>query len=642
MRTNFYKPPSTGMTPPASPVHHTWTNSYKPPSPTGMTPPASPLHPTFSESLMEENIEVAEFIITKWNSHSNKDSSYRNIASLFNNNNREEAKQYLSSVKGLQKAMKYLVLHQSSSEKLVRAQTLMQTAMKRLEKEFYQILKSNRDYLDPESVSTHSSTRPSGSRSSFSDFEEDECENESRDEDDSIPEVERVSLAAMADLRAIAEAMISAGYAKECIKIYKIIRKSIIDEALYHLGVERLTFQQIQKMDWEVLEVKIKNWLNAIKMAVKTLFFGERILCDQVFSVSAAIRESCFAEISKEGALALFGFPENVAKCKKTPEKMFRILDLYEAVSDLWPEIESIFSFESTSIVRSVAVNSLIKLSDDVRTMLTDFATAIQKDSSKSTVPGGGVHPLTRYVMNYIAFLADYSGILSDIVEGWPLTIPSPLPQSYYGSLDNEESMSSPISVRLAWLILVMLCKLDGKATMYKDVALSYLFLANNLQYVVGKVRQSNLKFLLGDNWVMKHELQVRQYASNYERMGWSKVLASLPENPTAEIPVNRVKDHFRKFNSAFEEAYTKQTSWVVPDPKLRDDIKTSLVRRIIPIYKEFYETYGGMQLRKEMWVESLVRYTPDDLGNYWSDLFYGSGSSVIVSSSPSRGGRSR
>ncbi|GMI97056.1 exocyst subunit exo70 family protein H7 [Hibiscus trionum] len=607
---------------------------FKAPSPTRITPPPSPLHHTFSDSLMEENIEVAEFIITKWDT---------DVASLFSD--REEARQYLGSIKKLQKAMQYLVLHHSSSEKLARAQILMQSAMKRLEKEFYQILKSNRAYLDPESVSVsaHSSSRPSASRSSFSDFEEEDFENESRDENDSIPEVERVSLAAMADLRAIAEAMISAGYAKECIKIYKIIRKSIVDEALYHLGVERgLTFQQLQKMEWEVLEVKIKAWLSAVKMAVKTLFYGERILCDQVFSNSAPIRESCFTEISKEGALALFGFPENVAKYKKTPEKMFRVLDLYEAVSDLWPEIESIFSFESTSAVRSTAVNSLIKLGDAVRTMLTDFETAIQKDSSKTTVPEGGVHPLTRYVMNYISFLADYSGILSDIFADWPLTIPSALPESYFGSPDNEETISSPISVRLAWLVLVMLCKLDAKATMYKDVELSYLFLANNLQYVIGKVRHSNLNFLLGDDWVIKHEQKVKQYAANYERIGWSKVLASLPENLTAVISMDQVSDHFRRFNSAFEEAYMKQCSWVVPDARLRDYIRISLARRIAPIYKEFYEKYGVVQPKKGPWVESLVRYTPDDLGNYWSDLFYGSRSSGSVSSSSSRGGRSR
>ncbi|KAK8477611.1 hypothetical protein V6N13_144542 [Hibiscus sabdariffa] len=608
------------------------------PSPTRMTPPASPLHLTFSESLMEENIEAAELIITKWDSLSH-DSSSCNTASLFSNS-REEAKQYLSSTKGLQKAMQYLVSHQASSEKLVRAQTLMATAMKRLEKEFYQILKSNRFYLDPESFSSHSSSRPSASRSSFSDLEEYVSENESGDETDSVPEPQRVSIAAMEDLRAIAEVMIKAGYAKECIRVYKITRKSFVDEALYSLGVE--SNLNLPKMDWEVLEAKIKNWLHAVKTAVKTLFSGERILSGQVFSIAPAMGESCFMEISKEGALALFEFPENVAKCKETPEKMFRFLDLYEAVSNHWPEIDSMFCFESTSNVRSTAMNCLIKLGDAVRKMLTSFETAIQKDTSKSTVPGGGIHPLTRYVMNYLTFLADYSEVLSEIVADWPLPIPSPLPEPFFGSPDNEESISSPVSVRLAWLILLMLCKLDGKAAMYKDVSLSYLFLANNLQYVVGKVRQSNLNILLGDEWVTKHELKVKQYAWNYVRMGWSKVLASLPENPTADIPVDEVKEHFRRFNSAFEEAYTKQASWVVPDPGLRDEIKISLARRIVPIYKEFYETYGGMHLRKEMWVESLVRYTPDDLGNYWSDLLNVSGSSGSVMSSSSHGGRSR
>jgi len=40
---------------------------------------------------------------------------------------------------------------------------------------------------------------------------------------------------------------------------------------------------------------------------------------------------------------------------------------------------------------------------------------AIEKEPSKATVAGGGVHPLTRYVMNYLVFLADYEGALDRI-----------------------------------------------------------------------------------------------------------------------------------------------------------------------------------------------------------------------------------
>ncbi|XP_028757080.1 exocyst complex component EXO70H1-like [Neltuma alba] len=587
-------------------------------------PPSSPL-PAFSLSLMEENIEIARSLITKWDSNQ---SPYAEITPLFSGD-RQEAKHYLTAVKGLQSAMRYFVTLDSNSPSLVQAQLLMQAASKRLKKEFYQILSSNRDHLDPESVSSRSST---DQRTSVSDCDDDFSEDECRSvTDNSISETERVSMVAMEDLKAIAECMISAGYGKECVKIYTLMRKSIVDEAMYHLGVERLTFSQVQKMDWEVIELKIKYWLKAIKVAVTTLFYGERILCDHVFASSERIVQSCFAEICKEAAMSLFGFPELVAKCKKTPEKMFRILDVYEAISDNWPQIESIFSFESTSSIRLQAVNSMVKLGEAVRTMLSDFESAIQKDNSKTPVPGGGVHPLTRYVMNYLSFLVDYNGILADIVADWPLTLQSRLPESYFPSSGDDNDPSSEISVRLAWLILVVLCKLDGKAELYKDIALSYLFLANNLQYVVSKVRASNLSSLLGEDWLTMHESKVKEYVSKYERMGWNKVLTSLPEKPTAEMAAEQVKACFGNFNAEFSETCMKQSSWIVSDAKLREEIKASISSKLLPRYGEFYEKHR-VGSRRVLGLDSVMRFSPEDLAGYLSDILCGTGDSCSVS----------
>ncbi|CAN1262650.1 Exocyst complex component EXO70H1 [Linum perenne] len=73
--------------------------------------------------------------------------------------------------------------------------------------------------------------------------------------------------------------------------------------------------------------------------------------------------------------------------------------------------------------------------------------------------------------------------------------------------------------------------------------------------------------------------------------------------------------------NSAFEEAYKKQSSWVVPDSKLRDEIKISLARNVGPVYRRFYEKYRTAVARE---FGGVVRYAPDDLDNHWSDLFYG------------------
>ncbi|XP_073143556.1 exocyst complex component EXO70H1-like [Henckelia pumila] len=589
---------------PSSPFHDSHHSSYVSPSST----PSRMQPPTFSETMMDENIDFAEEIIKKWEVDSIKHPKFR---SLFEHD-RNEARRFLESVSDLQKAMHFYMKLSTNSEKLIQAQNLMQLAVKRLEKEFYTILSSNRKNLDSESVSY----RPSlaSARSSISDTDE------VSDEDDGGASTPDASVVAMEDLKSIADSMIGSGYTRECLNIYKIIRKSIIDETLYYLHVESSSVSLIQKMDWTVLDHKIKNWLHAVKVAVKTLFCGERILCDFVFSSSERIAESCFTEISRDAAVNLFSFPHNFAKSKRilSPEKMFRGLDMYEAISDLWPEIESIFGHESLSVVRSEAVAAQLKLAEAVRLMLNQFEAAIQKDSSNATA-NGGVHPLTRYVMNFLIFLGDYSGAICDILMDWTVSEQTPLPVSYFSSptAGSEDPASEAVTARFAWLILVLICKLDGKAVRYADAAQSYLFLANNLNYVVSKIRTSTLGILMGVDWIWKHDAKVKIYVSKYERMGWSKAMTSLQDDPTVEIP-----ERFRRFYVGFEESYRKQSSWVISDPKLRDEVKISLSKKIVGSYRELYLKHRG-NYQRGFGAESIVRYAPEDLDNYLSDMFF-------------------
>ncbi|KAJ4838509.1 hypothetical protein Tsubulata_030470 [Turnera subulata] len=113
-----------------------------------------------------------------------------------------------------------------------------------------------------------------------------------------------------------------------------------------HGGVHDLCWvrssSQINKMGWESLDLRIKTWVKTVKISTSTLFTGERILCDQVFGSSETIRESCFADIFRDGALLLFSFPELVSgKSKKSPppEKMFRAMDMYTVISENWARV---------------------------------------------------------------------------------------------------------------------------------------------------------------------------------------------------------------------------------------------------------------------------------------------------------------
>ncbi|CAG7874176.1 unnamed protein product [Brassica rapa] len=600
--------------------------------------PASQLKQTFSQSMMEEALESAETIIKKWDPNS---QSYTTIISMFRNS-RKEAKEFIRCIRDLRRAMHFLVSQDSKSDKLVLAQNLMQIGMSTLEKEFFQILSSNRDHLDPDSASGHSTISSNSEFEVVMENDDDDVEDAAlKKAGESISQVEKASALVMSDLKVIAETMIRCGYGKECIKSYKLIRKSIVDEGLHLLGIEKVKTSHFQKMDWGVLEHMIKNWIKAAKIGVTTLFRGEKLLCDHVFSASITIGQSCFNQIAKEAGLNLFMFPELVASKEKKPhhERIFKLMDLYAAISDLWPDIEMIFSFDSLASVKTIILSTLKKLKDSIHTCLKEFEVTIHKDSSKELTPEGGVHKLTRTTLSFISSLSEYSRVLSEILAENPLKRNARLLEYYFTApiLEDEHVNNHAFSVYLASLILVFLCKLDTKAESYKDVSLSYIFLVNNLQFVVVTVRSTRLKSLLGDDWLTKHEAKLRSYAAKYEIAAWTNVFASLPAKTSTKLSPEEAATCFKRFHASFAGAYMKQSSCVIEDAKLRDELKVSIARKLVPEYRKFYQKYLLM-LKQDRNIEMLVSFKPDNLENYLSDLFHGtaiiSGSSHSASSS--------
>ncbi|THU51824.1 hypothetical protein C4D60_Mb06t35120 [Musa balbisiana] len=610
---------------------------------------------TFSDRLMEDNIAAAAEVIREWGPEVDD--------SLFGSG-RADSGRFLQAVSDLHRSMLFFSSPSANSgaatavrsEALLRAHSLLSDAICRLERELKLLLSAHGRLLNP---------LDSLRSASFSDSSDVECTA------DAITEVESAADVAIRDLRVVAETMISAGYGKECVRVYKKMRKSAVDESIHRLGCERLTHAQVRKLDWAEFESKIRDWLAAAPIAFRTIFSGERLLCDRVFASSDAIRESCFADVARDPAASLLAFPETVARSKRSPEKLFRILELYDAVSELWTEIESMFSFEATTAVRSQALASLLRLAEVARSTMADFEAAIQKDASRSRVPGGGVHPLTRYVMDYLVLLADYELPLADIFADFPFQAQSPLPESFDAALLATPSLSAPsspsaastttsfesspwssspsaasstvgsISVRIAWLVLVLICKLDGKAELYREVALSYLFLANNLQYIVQKVKESGLRLLLGDEWVARHGAKARHYAASYERLAWAKVAAAIPEDGTV-MAAMEAWERMRGFNTALEAACRGQAGWVVvADGGLREEVMSAVAALVVPAYRSFYKRSRAVLRGSGAASAAVVRFSPEDVRNRISGLFggsIGSGSSRGSGTGSSRG----
>ncbi|KAK8925733.1 hypothetical protein KSP39_PZI018435 [Platanthera zijinensis] len=548
---------------------------------------------SFSSRLMDENIAFAESIITKWDYDSSECSK-----SLFSGAGGAESTLFLRSVADLRRAMLFYSspdchdLPSSRAETLIRAQTLMQSAMRRLEHEFHRILSSNRHHLDLDSLSSSSSD----------------------DED-----LRLSSTNAIADLRSIAESMIANGYGLECVRIYKLLRKSMVEEALFCLGFDlRLPCSNLYKLDWRVLDLRIRSWLAAARVSFPTLFATERLLCSHVFDNSDSIglgldldlTMSCFADVTLDAALQFLSFPEWVAKTKPSPEKLFRILELHQALSDLYLQIESIFCYESMEMVKSKALAALKSLAEAARAAIHEFELSVQKESSKFLIPGCRVHPLIRNAMKYLACLADHVPTLADVYAGIPFRSPQSLPET--SAPCPSTLVPATVSERIAWLLLVVFCKLDHKAEFYKDVSLSYLFLANNMQYVVNKVRGSGLSMVLGRSWAERHEETARRYAEKYLGLGWGKVAAIAAEEEDGGMAA---------FALSFEEAAVAQEGRAVEDDRMREEMRIEVDGMILPAYRGLYERFmaahgGGVE------AAAAVRYSPAGIRDRIEQIF--------------------
>ncbi|KAJ1286859.1 hypothetical protein BS78_03G384300 [Paspalum vaginatum] len=422
----------------------------------------------------------------------------------------------------------------------------------------------------------------------------------------------------VAALRDIADVMLRAGYAPELCQVYGEVRRDTLMDCLDVLGVEKMSLEDVQRVEWAVLDAKMKKWIQALKVVVRGLLTEERRICSQILAADPNAEEECFTEAAKSCVLQLLNFGDAIAIGKRSSEKLFRILGMYEALAEVLPELEALFTGDAKDFIKEEAEGILVRLGEAVRGTIDEFDNAIQGETSRRPLPGGEIHPLTRYVMNYVRLLADYNASLNQLLE---------YQDAEMNGGDNPNA--TPLGHRVLTLITHLQCKIDEKSSLYDDDALQNIFLMNNLWYIVQKVKDSELKTLLGDNWIRKRRGQIRQYSTGYLRKSWTRVLAclrddGLPQTMGSSSALKAaLKDRFKNFNLAFEELYRTQTSWRVVDPQLREELRISISEKVLPAYRSFVGRFRG-QLEGGKGSARFIKYNPEDLENQVSDFFEG------------------
>lgn len=631
-------------------------------------------------------IESAEKIILRWDSTVSEEARDKMIFS----GDRHEVDRYLKAVDEIQRSVHSLAMASPSSGGSGgdRNPNTIQIAMARLEDEFRNILLSHSSAVDADSLLVDTPrSHSSSSRDHFDHFaaaadaavEDEERGNIPRLDSGgsssgggggssssrrsirsttSIREVDLIPLDAIGDLRSIAERMIAAGYLRECIQVYGSVRKSSVDASFRNLGIEKLSIGDIQRLEWDALENKIRRWIKAAKVCIRTLFASEKRLSEQIFdglnaySSSSSLSgggaccgsspppspcsysEACFLETVKGPAMQLFNFAEAISISRRSPEKLFKILDLHDALAELLADIEVVFESKTAESIRVQAAEILSRLAEAARGILSEFENAVLREPSRVPVPGGTIHPLTRYVMNYISLISDYKQTLFELIVSKPSSSGTrysgelSVPDFDFSELEEERTT---LALHLIWIIVILEFNLEGKSQHYKDTSLAHLFMMNNVHYIVQKIKGSpELREMIGDEYLKKLTGKFRLAATSYQRATWVKVLNCLRDEGlhvsgsfSSGVSKSALRERFKSFNAVFEEVHRTQAMWFVPDTQLREELRISIAEKLLPAYRSFLGRFRS-HIESGRHPEQYIRYSWEDLDSAVLDLFEG------------------
>ncbi|KAG0494180.1 hypothetical protein HPP92_005174 [Vanilla planifolia] len=298
--------------------------------------------------------------------------------------------------------------------------------------------------------------------------------------------------------------------------------------------------------------------------------------------------------------------------------------DMYEIMRELQSEVEAIFDGKACSEMREAALSLTRRLAQTAQETFGDFEEAVEKDATKTAVLDGTVHPLTSYVINYVKFLFDYQSTLKQLFQEFETA---------------GEDSNSQLAIVTMRIMQALQSNLDGKSKQYKDPALTYLFLMNNIHYMVRSVRRSEAKDLLGDDWVQRHRRIVQQNANQYKRVAWAKILQTLTVqglsssggsgagggdgSNSSGVSRATIKERFKSFNLQFEDLHQRQSQWTVPDPELRESLRLAVAEVLLPAYRSFVKRFGPL-IESGKNPQKYIRYTPEDLERMLGEFFEG------------------
>ncbi|KAH6755825.1 hypothetical protein C2S53_009097 [Perilla frutescens var. hirtella] len=401
-------------------------------------------------------------------------------------------------------------------------------------------------------------------------------------------------------VKSIADIMFASNCDEEFCEAFVRFGRGAFGVYLTLVNVEELSCEDVRLMEWNSLSSKIRKWRFALKKYLVLYLAKGKQLFDQVLGEYGHVSSRCLIEASKPSLMWFLDLGRFVGVGPDKPEWLFCLLDMHEALLSLIPCVEALFPNDIDSCIRVEIHNLLRRLEDCAMVILIKLGDAFRPVSS-GPFPDGGVHPLTKNVLNYVLHFAKFDCILNLILTE-----------------KANISISGAVAAHLHSITSALEANIANMSDLYKDTSLKHLFVMNNIHYMVAKINNSKIKTYFGDEWITRHVMKFRFHALTYQRSTWNSILHLLRCDEDFRTMKATLKGRCRDFVVGFENVYKNQRRWSVPNQQLRQELRLSASITVFTAYRTFVCRMSNIEVQH-------MKYTAHELETLIMDLFQGS-----------------
>lgn len=358
------------------------------------------------------------------------------------------------------------------------------------------------------------------------------------------------------------------------------------------------TPEEIDKMEWEKLETAISLWIEHFKVAATSVLVSEKRLCNQVLGsiMDGLIWPECFVKIADKIMAVFFRFGEGVARSTKEPQKLFKLLDMFDSMETLTSDFCETFDGEAGTEIRTRYRELEKLLVHAANKVFWDFGLQIEGNADGSPPPkDGSVPKLVRYAVNYLKYLAsdNYSSAMAKVLQ---------IQKSWKGGFVSK-SESDEILLRDAFsnVMEALQRNIESKKSRYRDKILPHVFSMNTYWYIYMRIRNTELGKLLGEQYMRKNYKAVaEESAYTYQMLCWEPLLSvmdmedvRLQSNESVEDIAKTKMEAFVKSLREFSEKH--RAAYCIPDSDLREQLKEATLKMILPAFTEFFNVHSAL-----------------------------------------------